>query len=286
MARRKNQLGCRQSSTPQIDDFLRAPAPWKTEWPEIPLYQRYFLKPPFKDEELGAELASAYRDIPQEIRRVTLKEYLNTRRMEKAEMEQKFPGRAPWRKTDIYPADPEYRMRVIGIEIRTLERLLKAEYERENRAKVIPPRPRQLWPDPITPMPAKTSPKVMREAAEAAEALLNDERSELATDTVAAVGTAPDAPEHASQASERMRVVQQRAKRRQEAIYPQWEKAEPPITSCANWAARASEYTSDGRAIDGNTARDYMNGKTVRLQPKSEIPLAKALNKKRLESDD
>jgi len=61
-------------------------------------------------------------------------------------------------------------------------------------------------------------------------------------------------------------------------IQPLWLKADPPITSAERWAERASALTTDGRAIDGNIPRDYLNGKTVRLQRKSAEPPAKALN--------
>jgi hypothetical protein len=72
--------------------------------------------------------------------------------------------------------------------------------------------------------------------------------------------------------------LQERARRRQAVVYPLWEKAVPPITTSEQWAARASNLTpGDGRQIDGKTPRDYLSGKT-RLQPKSVLWLAKAIN--------
>src|SRR5579862_2795496 len=83
-------------------------------------------------------------------------------------------------------------------------------------------------------------------------------------DTASEAASPALAPEEPGIAEEK---VDQRAKRRQDAIYPLWEKVRPPITSREDWAIRASKDMET--EISRNTVRDYLNGRTKHLQLKN-----------------
>lgn len=69
--------------------------------------------------------------------------------------------------------------------------------------------------------------------------------------------------------------IAERAERRRSVIYALWERADPPIKSAEDWAARASEDKLV--PIDKNTPRDFLNGKTRNLREVKKIALAKPL---------
>jgi hypothetical protein len=69
--------------------------------------------------------------------------------------------------------------------------------------------------------------------------------------------------------------VEQRAKRRQDFVYPLWARAQPPITSHEDWARRASKGWL--KEMDRSTPWDWVQGKTKKLRPRNRLALAKPL---------